>query len=1366
MAGQGRPYFRAESSLCDDRGHRYLRALVSLLLLFAWSLLATSLIAQELNLTPANGGITALPPPPEVPIADTISEGTVRLRLAWGGSAPQSWQGSIAVSAGRITTFTPLGLEADVPGSLYLSEDQTSLQIQPHSPSQFDGCDISIEGGADATLRVELASLGKQAGPESAPVVYEIPVREMARQLTQRKLDEQGSQFLAQRSPGDVLAVRLDRPHMVFGPQEDWRLPLALSPLDLQPSTTYLLELRICKGRTSEEIGADRLEFRTDALAKPTTAPQFAIKSPPREGVYDLHLSLYAKRLTTSLVKGKPVSSRTLQFVVLEPQPLPVPHVSQEFHLVQEIDPTKAHWWEKMGRMKALKNLSTMNSGSVGSEKAQTRAYLGKNLLELKGNGWHAYPLELERPGEPHRLEIEYPSDWRQSVSISIVEPNAAGQVVPIGVDSAIEVREPSLSTAPGLQEATLEFWPKTRMPWVLIANRRDDRSALLGKLSLYAGPANLLPMELGQGTGLAGGETGASGPGGRQLLAYLDRPLSAENFSATQAVDRETGRSLEDWQAAYEAGTRLVEHLKRHGYTGAVLTVACEGGTIYPSQKLEPTPQWDSGIFFESGQDPMRKDVVEMLHRLFDRAGLTLVPAIKFSTPLPALEQEIRQDANWLGGLMPVGADGKTWVQRNGVQRGQGVFYNTLDPRVQQAMRDVLEELSQRYGHHRSFGGVCVPWELEGYALLPDDSASFDDATIERFVRSTGIDLAKGNGSRFVERAAQLRSGGPHARAWQEFRCMEMANFYRRIQADLARRNLSARLYLGTGQLLGAKTWQPGIRPTLPAQQNLQALLLASGIDSGKLAADVGIVVPRPQRILTGATEAEAVQSYWNSSDELNQIGEGASQLAGMHFIEPAPLRLPAFDKASPFGSDKTRSWFVSQFVPSGAAARERFARSLAAGDMQLLVDGGWMLPMMDLAQLDPLVETYRQLPAEPFQAVAPRSESGMSQSLNLAVRKLTNASGTLFYVVNPYPWPVTVEVNLSHKTLDEVVTFAPHVAGVLQPGSGNSKWTCELEPYDLVAAQALGRDIRLSHWHSKTSPEVSKGLTQQVRDLRLRAAALRTPEPKSWLANPGFEAPEQPQGMAGWVHSAPSSSEVRVEADAGHESDHAVLLRSERSATGQPSVAWLRSDPFQPPRSGRLALFAWIKPVDPSKQPKLRMAMEGKLDGKTYYRRRNLGTSEDGRSVKALQEGWALYRFSLNDLPLSGLTDMRVGFDLMDEGGVLIDDIQVYDLWFEDYERDELLKLIATADFQLSSGRLEDALRLVDGYWGRYLKEYVPVPAPAVARSGDGKPAVVPASGTSTTKTPEKPLPPAPAKPTNVFDKMKNWWSKPTVR
>ncbi len=175
-----------------------------------------------------------------------------------------------------------------------------------------------------------------------------------------------------------------------------------------------------------------------------------------------------------------------------------------------------------------------------------------------------------------------------------------------------------------------------------MVTNQRDGSRAVFGKIRVL-GPK---PPGI---TGLSRDPAGPvplprafpqdAKPPERLLAAYYDRPLFPENFSASEALDPWSGRSLDDWVTFYEGGTRLVEYLNYVGYNGLMLSAVADGSTIYPSALLEPTPRYDTGVFFDSAQDPVRKDVLELLFRLFDREGLQLVPALQFAAPLPELE-------------------------------------------------------------------------------------------------------------------------------------------------------------------------------------------------------------------------------------------------------------------------------------------------------------------------------------------------------------------------------------------------------------------------------------------------------------------------------------------------------------------------------------------------------------------------------------------------------------------------------------------------------------------------------------------------------------------------------------------------------
>jgi hypothetical protein len=209
-------------------------------------------------------------------------------------------------------------------------------------------------------------------------------------------------------------------------------------------------------------------------------------------------------------------------------------------------------------------------------------------------------------------------------------------------------------------------------------------------------------------------------------------------------------------------------------------------------------------------------------------------------------------------------------------------------------------------------------------------------------------------------------------------------------------------------------------------------------------------------------------------------------------------------------------------------------------------------------------------------------------------------------------------------------------------------------------------------------------------------------------------------------------------------------------------------------------LSVLAWVRVNDPAKQPKLRLAVEGKIDGKPFYRRANIGASEDGQPVRPIQKEWSPYRFPLTDLPLDGLTDIQIGFDLMGEGDVYIDQVSIYDLWFADNERDELLKNIATADLQLTSGQVADCERFLDSYWSRFLQDHVPLSAPRVAAAPLSQPS--PTSSTARRgalakrgereKTAELPgktevaeKPEKPEKP-GMLERMKGWLPKNPFR
>ena len=145
------------------------------------------------------------------------------------------------------------------------------------------------------------------------------------------------------------------------------------------------------------------------------------------------------------------------------------------------------------------------------------------------------------------------------------------------------------------------------------------------------------------------------------------------------------------------------------------------------------------------------------MLLRLFDREDLQLIPTVEFAAPLPELEAIRRAGGPAAQAIQWIGADGAAWTASSPSQHGLAPYYNVLHPRVQQAMLNVLGELSKRYAQHPSFAGLAVRLSADGYAQLLGPDWGLDDATIAQFERDTQVQVPGNGPQRFAERSAYL---------------------------------------------------------------------------------------------------------------------------------------------------------------------------------------------------------------------------------------------------------------------------------------------------------------------------------------------------------------------------------------------------------------------------------------------------------------------------------------------------------------------------------------------------------------------------------------------------------------------------------
>ena len=79
-------------------------------------------------------------------------------------------------------------------------------------------------------------------------------------------------------------------------------------------------------------------------------------------------------------------------------------------------------------------------------------------------------------------------------------------------------------------------------------------------------------------------------------------------------------------------------------------------------------------------------------------------------------------------------------------------------------------------------------------------------------------------------------------------------------------------------------------------------------------------------------------------------------------------------------------------------------------------------------------------------------------------------------------------------------------------------------------------------------------------------------------------------------------------------------------------------------------------------------------------------------------------------NDVP-SDIQNLRVGLDVVGKGTVLVDNVQVFDRWFDAQDKEALTKIVSLAAHNISTGDYLKAHNLMNSYWPRFIQAYEPL-------------------------------------------------------
>ena len=279
-----------------------------------------------------------------------------------------------------------------------------------------------------------------------------------------------------------------------------------------------------------------------------------------------------------------------------------------------------------------------------------------------------------------------------------------------------------------------LVFWPRTNSPLLLVTNLHPKAAAHFGRIRVLRASGRL-------GRGAADQLSWQESQ--RMVAAYLARPLVPEIVRRDRRTRRDHRRKR----------GRLADVSRGVGSTGRVpalcrLQCGHRQRAFGREQHLSEPADCSRRRCIEPGRtvagtvDLPEHDGLEMMLRVFDREGLALVPSLQLAAPLPELEQLRRGADPQTSGLEWVGGDGRDVARRS---TAPSAACAVLQPARRSRAAGRAEVVREIVGAIRSARGVGRPGGAafgNGYAQLPGAEWGFDDTTIARFERDTGVPI------------------------------------------------------------------------------------------------------------------------------------------------------------------------------------------------------------------------------------------------------------------------------------------------------------------------------------------------------------------------------------------------------------------------------------------------------------------------------------------------------------------------------------------------------------------------------------------------------------------------------------------------
>ncbi|MEM6654240.1 MAG: hypothetical protein AAF596_00410, partial [Planctomycetota bacterium] len=617
-------------------------------------------------------------------------------------------------------------------------------------------------GNAD-TLRVELQQ------QDGALQSFELPLDQLRVSSYTTRLQGSAGSLYVHRLPEDQIRVETDRASLVFDPGERFEFSVEAPLVGVEPLSPVDFRVQVLRGRDGPTISDEttRIDFPVTGSAE----LPFAVALPTEEGAYTVKIDavrppgLTARFLPRS--NGKEIAERSVQVVVWDSDTRQ--RLEDAGTLLAEIDPTAPRWWERVPRWVWPRRLARPEE-HLGSLEPTVVGAGAVSFIELPAPAdqaagtpgpWHAYPLPVAGPNVPHVVEIDYPIDQAQTLTISLLDKNAIGEDQPLGGADEVFVgdwplSDPASDARDGVQVRTARrlFWPTTDAPLLVVSNH-GERPARFGRVRVYRLNEMVEPAS-----------RSADQDEQRLVALAVASARAPDAANATFAAAPDGSFVFEDWQTWFETAKRLADLVELQGCNAAAITVASSSGPIYPSEVFAATPGTDRSPLAHGVVDLPWRDPLALIFREFDRRGLSLIPTIVFDAAVPS--------------VAPAVASSRSVTSELSTPRA---VYAAASPSTARIMRRAVVEIVDRYAQHSSFAALAIDLGGGGawdYSLLQPATDAPIDSQLDDFLASSGVAWPTG-----VPRSPEtirVALGGPWRAAWSGWRREQLTDMYRSL--------------------------------------------------------------------------------------------------------------------------------------------------------------------------------------------------------------------------------------------------------------------------------------------------------------------------------------------------------------------------------------------------------------------------------------------------------------------------------------------------------------------------------------------------------------------------------------------------------